>query len=118
SNLNVVPEWLRENKKSAWDTFNRLTADKTRREKFKNIIESLELENRATESKFSVPGKEFKKTWGDLAAEFTVNNTDAFITEELAKKGVILKSLKAALSENEELVKPYLTKSKITSKDS
>jgi len=125
SNFNIVennvPEWLKNNKVYAWDNFNTLTAN-IKREKFKNIIESLDFSNLEFSSAFSEPTNisEFRKTWKKLSASFILNGSDKnnFIDEELIKKGVILKPLSLAMIENEDLVKPYLTKLNISSKDS
>jgi Fe-S cluster assembly protein SufD len=118
--LAAQPEWLKETRRNAWETFNNLSADQDRREKFRDVIESLEIENKSAKNEFSAPANiaEFRNHWGDLDGCFTINGKDNFLNEELAKKGVLLKSLKAALSENEELVKPYLAKSNMTSRDS
>jgi Fe-S cluster assembly protein SufD len=118
--LKTQPEWLKEHKRNAWETFNNLSDDTGRREKFRDVIDSLEIENKSFKNELSAPAgiEEFRSHWGDLDGCFTINGKDNFLNEELVKKGVLLKSLKAALSENEALVKPYLTKSNLTSRDS
>ncbi len=118
--LKNQPEWLKEHKRNAWETFNNLSDDKGRREKFRDVIDSLEIENKTFKNELTFPAdiNEFRSHWGELDGGFTFNGKDNFLNEELAKKGVLLKSLKAALTENEELVKPYLTKSNLTSRDS
>src|SRR6185295_9549599 len=111
--LSTQPEWLKEHKRNSWETFNNLSDDQGRREKFRDVIDSLEIENKNFKNELGSPADivEFRNHWGDLDGCFTVNGQDNFLNEELAKKGVLLKSLKTALTENEALVKPYLTKS-------
>ncbi|MBC7475634.1 MAG: Fe-S cluster assembly protein SufD [Candidatus Sericytochromatia bacterium] len=116
--LKAQPTWLKDYKRSAWDVFNNMTLN-GKREKFSEVIESLEIENKNLINTLSEPVnmEEFRNQWGDLDGCF-VSNGSTFLNEELAKKGVILKSLKLALTENEDLVKQYLTKNNLTAKDS
>ncbi len=116
--LKDQPTWLKDYKRSAWDVFNNMTLN-GKREKFSEVIESLEIENKNLINTLSEPVnmQEFRNKWGDLDGCF-VSNGATFLNEELARKGVILKSLKLALTENEDLVKQYLTKNNLTAKDS
>lgn len=114
--LKTQPEWIKEYKTHAWETYN--NAD-SKKEKFGDVIESLEVENKNLVSSLKEPQdvQKYKNHWGETSAYFSMNGTN-ILSDELKNKGVILKSLKAALIENEELVKPYLLKSNLTSKDS
>lgn len=118
TSLKEVPEWLWQLKKYSWETFNNLS-ENNKREKFRDVIESLEIENKELVNEFKVPSNydEFKNYWGNLDASFSFGGISQ-LSGELSKKGVILKSLKSALFENEDLVKPYLVKSNLTSRDS
>ena len=115
--LKNTPEWLKEHKSNAWSIFLAQSNDPLRKEKFKDVIESLEIENRPFTSGFSEKKDLDSNYWGDLSGSFSLNGKTN-LNEDLAKKGVILKSLKSALVENEALVKPYLLKSNLTAKDS
>lgn len=114
--LKSQPEWIKEYKTHAWETFNNL---KNKKEKFSDVIESLEIENKNLVSTIKEPQdvEKYKNQWGETSAYFCMNGS-SLLSEELKNQGVILKSLKSAIVENEELVKPYLLKSKITSRDS
>lgn len=117
-----TPEWLKQTKKNAWETYNNLSNDNKvlRREKFRDVIDSLELENIPVKSGFGSADNldSLRSFWGNLSASVSLNSDQDLVTDEFSKSGVILKSLKKALVENEELVKPYLTTSLLTSKDS
>lgn len=118
--VNSLPEWIRDHKRNAWETFQNLSNQPLKKEKFKDVIDSLELENISFKNEFAEPS-DFslpKDYWGTLNGFFAINGKSNFLNEELQKKGVILKSLKDALVENEELVKPYLLKANLTAKDS
>ena len=112
------PEWLKLVKSNAWETFSNLSVDPTRREKFKDVIDSLDIESKYFKNTLALPSDFKLEQWGELSGSISLNSDKNFLNEELAKKGVLLKSLKSALTENEDLVKPYLTKSNLTSKDS
>lgn len=114
--LKDQPEWLKEYKNNAWETFNNLS---TKKEKFVDVIDSLELENKSLVNglKEPVDADKYNSRWGEVSAYFSMNGSNN-LSETLKNKGVILKSLKSAIIENEDLVKPYLLKSNITSKDS
>lgn len=117
-----TPEWLKQTKKNAWETYNNLSSDNKilRREKFRDVIDSLELENIPVKSGFGSADNldSLRSFWGNLSASVSLNSDKDLVSDEFNKSGVILKSLKKALVENEELVKPYLTTSLLTSKDS
>ncbi|MFN8671006.1 MAG: Fe-S cluster assembly protein SufD [Candidatus Sericytochromatia bacterium] len=113
--LNSFPEWLKEQKINAWEIYKTQSKDNLRKEKFKDVIESLEIENISFKNGFSENNK--TNFWGDLSAFSSLTGKNS-LNEELAKKGVIFKSLKDALVENESLVKPYLLKTRLTDKDS
>lgn len=112
--LKQQPEWLKEYKNNAWETFNNLS---TKKEKFVDVIDSLEIENKSLVNGLKEPINLDKEKWGEVSAYFSMNGSN-FLNDELKNKGVILKSLKSALVENEDLVKPYLLKANITSRDS
>lgn len=117
-----TPEWLKQTKQNAWETYNNLTKDNKvqRREKFRDVIDSLELENIPSKSGFGSAEdlETLRAVWGNLSASVSLNSDQDLVSEEFSKSGIILKSLKKALVENEELVKPYLNTSLLTSKDS
>jgi len=116
--LQEIPDWLWENKKNAWSVFTNLTASLGRKEKFNEVIESLELERISAESAFSLPENDSVAVWGEISGNYVFGSVEPSLDPVLAQKGVIFKSLKKALTENEELVRPYLTKSRLTSRDS
>ena len=53
--LSQTPEWLHSVKSSAWESFLNISNDKRYREKFRDVIESLDLENQSSTSTLSVP---------------------------------------------------------------
>lgn len=113
--LKDQPDWLKEYKVNAWETYK----TSTKKEKFIDVIDSLELENKSLKNTLKNPvnSSKYNTRWGDVAGYLAFNG-DNVLNSDVKNSGVILKSLKSALIENESLVKEYLSKSKLTSKDS
>jgi Fe-S cluster assembly protein SufD len=99
------PNWLKEKKEFALENFQKLSTSK---EKFKDVIESMEFDN-----------LENKYDFGNIESNW--NNKYKFIFGCNSLKiddGIIIKSLKDAINENEDLIKPYLVKEIFNSTDS
>ena len=88
------PEWLKLVKSNAWETFSNLSVDPTRREKFKDVIDSLDIESKYFKNTLALPSDFKLEQWGELSGSISLNSDKNFLNEELAKKGVLLKSLK------------------------
>ncbi|GIW23172.1 MAG: hypothetical protein KatS3mg068_2179 [Candidatus Sericytochromatia bacterium] len=99
------PDWLKEKKECALENFYNLS--NTPKEKFRDVIESMEFDN-----------LENKNDFGNIESYWDSEYKFVFGANDNIEDGVIIKSLKEAIYENEELVKPYLNKNIFNSSDS
>lgn len=102
--ISIFPNWLKEKKEFALENFQRLSTSK---EKFKNVIESMEFDT-----------LENKNDFGNIESNWESQYKFVFGNSSNINEGIIIKSLKDAINENEELVRPYLSKDIFNATDS
>lgn len=99
------PDWLKEKKEFALENFYNLS--NTSKEKFKDVIESMEFNTLKDINDF-----------GNIESIWDSEYKYVFGSNSNIEDGILVKSLKDAISENEDLVKPYLSKNIFNSTDS